>query len=321
MKITLLTTVTLAIILGVTGCDTKRKAGTPNVTPVTGKIKFEITKSNEVILELKRVLNAKLELAQGRKLTDGVILMTHGALAHYDMEIIANFRKLLNEKGYSTLAINLSLDIDNRRGMYDCKVTHSHQNIDAVYEIDVWVIWLKEQGVKNIVLLGHSRGGLQTALYAAEKDSDLIKAVVLMAPATQDNGATGYEKRYKNQLEPVLKKAQKLIKEEKGETVLEHVNMMFCRDVSATANAFVSYYRPDKRLDTPYLIPKIKKPILVLVAGEDQAVIGLDKKIETFVDGKRVQMKVIELADHFFRDIFANTSVDAIDGFLKKLGK
>ncbi len=321
MKTNLLIAFTLVIMFSITSCNTKGKAGTPKITPATGKIRFEISKSNEVILDLKRSLNAKLGLAPGKNLSDGVILMTHGALAHYDMEIISNFRKLLKEKGYNTLAINLSLDIDNRHGMYDCKVTHRHHNIDAVEEINVWVTWLKEQGGKDIVLFGHSRGGGQTALYAAEKDNDLIKAVVLMAPATHDNGGASYDKQSKKPLATILKKAQKLIKEGKGDTVLRNVNMMFCRDTSATAKSFVSYYGPDPRLDTPYLIPKIKKPTLVLVAGEDQIVVGLDKKIATLVDGKRVQMEVIELADHFFRDIFANTAVDEIDKFLKGTGE
>ena len=38
------------------------------------------------------------------------------------------------------------------------------------------------------------------------------------------------------------------------------------------------------------------------------------------LDGKRVQMKVVENADHFFRDLYADVAVDAIDLFLKDAG-
>lgn len=281
----------------------------------------DLVHANEVALPYKGItLNANLELAAGKKLDDGVILITHGALAYNGMEIIVYLRKLFKERGYNTLAINLSLGINNRHGMYDCKVTHRHRQNDAIGEIDAWIEWLKGQGVKQVTLLGHSRGGLQTALYAAERDNALVKAVVLMAPATRDNGGPGYQKRYKKPLAPILEQAQKLIKEGKGDTVLKHVDFMSCLDTSVTADAFVSYYGPDPRLDAPYLIPGIKKPTLVVVAGNDEVVVGLDKKVAPLVDGKHVQMKVIDGAGHFFRDLNADDAVDAIDGFLKEIG-
>ena len=278
--------------------------------------------AKEVTLQHKGLtLNANLELAAGKKPADGVILITHGALAHRDMEAITYLRFLFKERGYNTLAINLSLGLDNRHGFYDCKVTHRHRNDDAVDEIGAWLDWLKKQGVKRVTLLGHSRGGAQTALYAAERDNALVKTVVLLAPATRENtDAAAYQQRYNKPLAPVLEKAQKLVKNGKGGTVLEHANLMSCRDTSVTADTFVSYYGPDPRLDTPYLIPKLRKPTLVVVAGNDEIVVGLDKKVAPLVDGKRVQMKVIDGADHMFRDLFADDAVDAIDAFLKGAG-
>ena len=268
------------------------------------------------------MLNANLELAAGKTPADGVILITHGGLAHRDMEIIAYVQNLLvKEKGYNTLAINLSLGLDNRHGMYDCKTMHRHRNDDAADEIGAWVDWLKQQGAKRVTLLGHSRGGAQTALYAAERDNALVKAVVLVAPATRENtDAAGYEQRYQKPLAPVLEKARQLAKAGKGGTVLEHIDLLNCPDTSATADTFVSYYGQDPRLDTPYLLPKIGKPTLVVVAGSDEVVVGLDKKVAPLADSKRVQMKVVEGAGHMFRDLYADDAVDAIDAFLKGTG-
>lgn len=279
--------------------------------------------AKDVTLQHKGLtLNANLELAADRKIADGVILITHGGLAHRDMEIIAYVQNLLvKEKGYSTLAINLSLGLDNRHGMYDCKTTHRHRNDDAAEEIGIWVDWLKNQGAKRVTLLGHSRGGAQTALYAAERDNELVKAVVLMAPAIRENtNAVGYQQRYGKPLAPVLEKAQKLVKAGKGSTVLEHIDMLNCTDASVTADSFVSYYGNELRLDTPTLVTKIRKPLLVVVAASDEVVIGLEKKVAPLVDGKRVQMKIVEGAGHFFRDLYADDAVDAIDVFLKGSG-
>lgn len=266
-------------------------------------------------------LNANLELAKGKLLTDGAIAIVHGGLAHNRMAFVTYLQDLLKEKGYNTLAINLSLGVNNRHGMYDCKVTHRHRNADAADEIGAWVGWLKQQGAKRIALLGHSRGGAQTALYAAEHDDALVKAIVLMAPATRENSdAADYRERSRHALAPVLAKAERLVKEGKGGTVLRNVGLMSCASTSATAESFVSYYGADPRLDAPYLIPKIKQPTLVLVAGNDEVVVGLDKKVAPLADGKRVQMKIIDGADHFFRDLYSDDAVDAIDSFLKAAG-
>ena len=169
-------------------------------------------------------LNANLELAKDKKLSDGVILLTHGTLAHNEMEIIKTLQSLLKERGHNTLAINLSLGIDNRgASMYDCKVPHKHHYLDAVNEIAAWVNWLKSKGASKISVLGHSRGGNQTARYAAGKPDAAIDRVILVAPATwsQKHGEGSYEKRFKTKLGPLLDKAQKLTARGQGSQIRE----------------------------------------------------------------------------------------------------
>ncbi|TAM43476.1 MAG: alpha/beta fold hydrolase [Gammaproteobacteria bacterium] len=278
-----------------------------------------VAEAKEVTLSHKGlVLNANLELAAGKKLADGAILITHAGLAHRGMEVIAYLQNLFKERGYNTLAINLSLGLDNRHDMYDCKVTHRHRNDDAAEEIGVWVNWLKKQGAKRMTVMGHSRGGAQTALYAAERDEAAVNAVVLLAPAIHENtDAAGYQRRYQQPLAPVLEQAQNLVREGKGGTVLERANLLTCADAPVTAESFVSYYGPQARVDSPSLIPKIKKPVLVVIAGNDEIVIGLEQKVAPLADGKRVQMKVVDGADHFFRDLYADDAVETIAAFLK----
>lgn len=277
----------------------------------------------EVTLRHRGVtLNAELELAAGKTLADGVLLITHGALAHRDMEIVTALRSGLQQKGHSTLAINLSLGLDRRHGMYDCTVTHRHRNADAAEEIGLWVDWLTRQGAQRIALLGHSRGGAQTALYAAQHPAASVKAVVLMAPATRENSdAAEYQRRFGKPLAPVLAQARKYVAAGKGDAVLRRVGLLSCADAWVTAGTFVSYYGEPQQVDAPALIPRVGKPTLVIVAGSDEVVIGLDRKIAPLVNGERLQMKVIDGADHFFRDLYADESVDAIDAFLKRAGE
>lgn len=278
-------------------------------------------RAEEIKLPFKGLtLNATLELAAGKAIADGAIVMTHAGLAHGEAETMVYLQNLLKEKGYNTLAITLSLGRDNRHGPYDCKIAHRHRYADAADEIAAWVAWLKTRGAQRVAVLGHSRGGGQTAVYAAEHEDASVKAVVLLAPATRANSnAADYRQRTGKPLAPILAKAQKLVNDGKGGAVLANSSLLACRDSAATADSFVSYYGPDPRLDTPYLIPKLKLPTLIVVAGNDEIVVGLDKHIAPLADGKRVQMKVVDAADHFFRDLYADDAVDAIDGFLKNI--
>lgn len=278
--------------------------------------------ATEVSLSYKGLtLNADLALAPGKTVADGVVLITHGSLAHRDMEMLASIRNLLREKAYNTLAINLSLGVDNRHGMYDCKTTHRHLNDDAAREIGAWVAWLQSQDATRIALLGHSRGGAQTAQYAAEHDSPSVKAVVLLAPAiAQNTSAAGYQQRYHKPIAPLLAKARKLVKQGKGNTVLAHTNILSCPNTAATAASFLSYYGQNMHHDTPSLLPKITEPTLILWGDKDEVVTGLDKKMAKLADGRRTQFKVINGADHFFRDLYADEAVDVISAFLKDQG-
>ena len=64
-------------------------------------------------------LKANLILAENKTLMDGIIVMTHGTLAHNKMEIMVTLQQLLSDRGLSSLAINLNLGVKDRKGFYD----------------------------------------------------------------------------------------------------------------------------------------------------------------------------------------------------------
>jgi pimeloyl-ACP methyl ester carboxylesterase len=266
-------------------------------------------------------LNARLELADGKTLGDGVILMTHGTLAHNGMEIIQTLQNLLNQNGLNTLAINLGLGLNDRHGMYPCETLHTHKHTDALDEIGAWIGWLKDQGADNIVLLGHSRGGNQVAWFAAEHTEPAVKAVVLVAPQTWDEAsdAKDYEARYGKPLGPLLEKARALVKAGKADAKLEHTDFIYCADTQVTAGSFAAYYTPDARLDTPSLLSGIGMPVLVFSGTEDKAVTGLADKLAQLENTDKVEHVTIEGADHYFRDLYAEDVADAIVDFTGRL--
>ena len=86
----------------------------------------------------------------------------------------------------------------------------------------------------------------------------------------------------------------------------------YCANTQASAEAIVSYHAPDKAMDTPHIIPRIQAPTLVIAGSEDTVYAGLIEKHERLADGERVQLLVIDGADHFFRDLYAEDMADAV---------
>ncbi len=262
-------------------------------------------------------LNANLETVDADWQQGPVVLMTHGTLAHGGMEIMQSLQAALKDRGVSSLSMTLSLGLDHRRGMYDCATPHIHQHTDAVAEIGAWLGWLQSQGVAKVALLGHSRGGNQSARFAASHPDAPVTAVILVAPQTwsEANAAEDYQKRYGKALGPQIERARELDAEGSA-ALLEHVDFIYCPDTSASAAAFLSYYAPDPRMDTRSLIPEIKAPVLVVAGSEDDVVKGLVEKVRPLADGQRVKLTVIDGADHYFRDLYAEDIADAVQALL-----
>ncbi|MDH3980305.1 MAG: alpha/beta hydrolase [Gammaproteobacteria bacterium] len=267
-----------------------------------------------------RTLNANLEQAGSDVSTGPVVLMTHGTLAHRGMEIMAGLQGMFADRGISSLAINLSLGLDDRAAaMYDCATPHTHTHTDAVGEIGAWLGWLKAQGVSTVALLGHSRGGNQTARFAADHDDPVVSAVLLVAPMTQDAAYAlqDYKKRYGKELAPLLAKAQKMVAEGKGSEMMAGVDFIYCEDTSATAEAFLSYHGPDEKMDTPRLLTGIRAPVTVFAGTEDTVVKGLIGKVEPLADGKAISLVTMDGADHFFRDLYSEDIADLVAELLE----
>ena len=80
------------------------------------------------------------------------------------MEIIAGLQSLLEETGENSLAITLSLGLSDRHGFMPCEPPIMANHGEAPAEINRWVEYLKDDW-DEIVVIGHSRGGNQVALF------------------------------------------------------------------------------------------------------------------------------------------------------------
>ena len=265
-------------------------------------------------------LNANLVLADNKSFSDGIVLITHGTLAHNKMEIIVSMQDLLAERGISSLAHSLSLGLSDRTTMYDCAVPHTHKNTDFLEEISLWLDWLEQKGATNITIAGHSRGGNQVAWYAGEKDRSSISRVILVAPGTwnADRAAKGFEKSHKAKLHTVLARAEKMLNEGKGGDLMKGVGILYCPGADVSAESFISYYNNDMRRDTPTVIPKIAKPTLLVIASEDKVNPLMHDAAKPFVQSGKIEIAVVDGAGHFFRDLYADDLADAMEEFISR---
>lgn len=269
-------------------------------------------------------LMGNLELADGRGLEDGVGLIVHGLLAHDRMEIIAALQKDLKTHGISTLAITLSLGQNARTGFFDCGKLHAYRPYDALDEIDAWIGWLKNNGAADIVLIGHSQGGNQAAVYSAERRDPSVSGLVLLAPATFDFAqvAESYKARYDAELPELLDKAQALVQSGQAVEPLAGIGFLSCPDATVTAGSFAGWYAPSPLRHTPSVLPRVPVRTLVVVAGSDETVPDLAAAVKPLARpasrGKgEIVVRTIDGADHFFRDIYIDDAADIIAEWLR----
>ncbi len=265
-------------------------------------------------------LGAWLERAPGKTLGEGVVLITHGQLAHNRMELVQVLQRLLAERGRTSLALTLSYGQSDRKGFFDCGRLQTHRPIDALAEIGAWVGWLEAAGAREIVLLGHSQGGAQTARFAAERDRKSVKAVVLLAPATfiLTQAEAVYRSRFGIELGPILARARALVEAGKPTAQIDQIGFLTCENATATAQSVLAWYAEESGRDTPTLLPRLVKPTLVLVAENDVVVPDLKPRLPARDDRARLTVKVINAADHFFNDLFADDAVDEIVRWLER---
>lgn len=264
------------------------------------------------------VLNGRLVTANGGDLAGGLVLIVHGTLAHHRMELIDAMQTALQDRGVDSLAITLGFGIDDRSGMYDCAAPHRHRHLDALDEIAAWLDWLAQRGAANVTLMGHSRGGNQAARFAAERGHDVLARLVLLAPATWDKEGrfADYLARFGAPLALEIERAAVLVADDRGDEMMQVPGFLYCQDAKVSAEAFLSYYADDPRLHTPAVLPEIDVPVLVIAGSEDRVVEGLPEAVAPLADGQRISLTVIEGADHFFLDFFAEDAADAIAEFV-----
>lgn len=252
---------------------------------------FSVQAAEVLLNDQGLTLNADLEGASPEKLPARMYLVLHGTLGHKNMEIIQGLQAGLAENGLASLAPNLSLNINDRHGFYDCATPHYHRHEDAVAELQAWADWLAQRGVRELDLIGHSRGGNQVLLFALHARGPKIASVTSIAPMSFKAPMN------KNVLQGLA-----------GPRSLKIVpRFLHCRDTQVSRQSLESYgFNPDQH--TPALWRGYKGAYRLVLGSEDPLSLKLKPELNSLPAGARW----IELdgADHFFRDLYLDDVLD-----------
>jgi len=248
-------------------------------------------------------LNGNLEMPAGKTATDGIVVILHGTLSWHGQETIVALQKNLKARGVGSLAITLSLGVDDRQRTRRCDVKHDYALAGAKREVGLWLEWFKGQNAKFVDLLGFSRGGAQVAAFAPEFQD--VRRVVLLAPAfaTSVEQAEIYKRAFGHDLAAEIEEARKAPLQQRT------VDFLTCKQAPVLNATFLDGYSEMP----PRLAAKTGHPTLVVVAGKDEVVPDLAKRLPS--DVKPV---VIDGADHFFHDLYGEEAADVVAKFLTR---
>ncbi len=255
----------------------------------------------------KLTLNAEYKAAEDKNAPFFVIL--HGTFAWHGMELPSTLQSLLQDEEIGSLAFTLSLSEDNRSGFFDCKHPILSKHQDAQTEIGAWVNLIKSKGYNNIILVGHSRGGAQIAQFVIDHPKT-AKQAFLIAPMTwkASESAKAFDPNDKTALERWLNKAKKASNNSKQ--LISGKKILHCENASVSLESLVSYYSPIPDKNTPHIISKVKIPTRIYLGSNDPSITNsINQQESLFVSNKNVSRKVIEDADHYFRDFAAEDIV------------
>ena len=239
-----------------------------------------------------------------------VFLVVHGTWAHRAMELPATLQGLLEDESYASLAITLSLGINDRRGFFDCQSPIVQGHGEAIEEIHAWYLFLREQGYSKIALIAHSRGGAQATLYQQRYPQDQITALTLIAPMTWHKNveAKAYHDKYGASLHDFLAQAKQY--QQVGKALFTPPGVLYCDKTPVSPSAFISYYSANPEKNTPILLANTELPTLVYLGSEDPLSIRLSEQQSLLTTKNNTSVVTLKGADHFFRDLYADELIE-----------
>ncbi|MDH5736365.1 MAG: alpha/beta hydrolase, partial [Gammaproteobacteria bacterium] len=240
------------------------------------------------------------------------LLILHGFLQTHNFGIIKSLTDELADNGYTVLAPTLTLGIDKRARSFTCDMIQSHKFDDQYAELDSWINWLKNNGHSEIILIGHSTGGLGVLAYSALRNTLSVSIMGLIVI----NPTILVTKSERDKINKNLVVARELLAKNKNE--LGEFTLAYCVDnYISSPGSYISYASITEN-DLFSYFSNANHPVINIVASDDKLIpenMGnkLRKKGGNVID--------IDGANHFFTNGHEFELFDAVNKAILILNK
>jgi pimeloyl-ACP methyl ester carboxylesterase len=238
------------------------------------------------------------------------LLVLHGFLQTHEFQTTQSLISNLSMLGYTVLGPNLSLGISDRRQSMQCQAPHKHIFDDDLREIDFWVQWLRKQGHRDVILVGHSWGSQHGLGYVEAHPEAPVSAVIAISLVRVEQGTAVRAKQ--------ISVAQ--ARAARHDKSLKPYALSFCKVFMAAPESYLSYARWDdaRVFDSLTRLQQRKVPVYAIVGNKDNRVD--DEWIREL--GRHVaQLSVIEGANHFFSSVHEFDLIERLETLLTRISK
>jgi len=178
-----------------------------------------------------------------------------------------------SNRGHDKIA-SLHKLVKNKKGYVSKIAGEAHEVFtDCVDDIAGVVNFVRQRGVKETYLVGHSTGCQKSVYYVSKKPDRIVKRLILLAPVSDYAEAVMSDKN--NKLAKATKVARALVKSGKKHELLPS---NVCDDI-VDAQRFLSLYTPNSIEEifsyaqpkkNPATLKKIKLPVLAVLGENDE---------------------------------------------------
>ena len=242
----------------------------------------------------------------------GAILL-HGTASNFYTSPLPELAEFLAKRGYQAITAN-------NRGhdwiSMNCETALMGSAFDSFAEtprdINAFIDYLKGYGCKNIILLGHSRGGAKIVHYQAETANPIVKGLVGISPGPM---AAGSHMMTLPGFSDTFALAKRYVDEGQPNRLIRIQQWAGIDEVYCSAKTFVEKYTPSK-YDGAALWSRVECPILVTIGTQEDTTFA-----RSLGEVLNVTLEVVDGASHHYddlTDVLGKRIVDWLD--LKHLG-
>lgn len=213
----------------------------------------------------------------------------------------------LNTRGHDKVVKIQKIDKRTIKGYYSINGGSAHEVFtECKDDIAGAVKFLLSRKIKNIYLIGHSTGCQKSVYYLAKgKFKEKVQGAILLCPIS--DYASAVKEYGKKKLKKVASIARQMVRTGRSHNILPlnlwpgyvDAQRFLSLYTSNTPEEIFSYIDPDKK---PYSLLKVKQPLLIILAGQDQYQDRPAKQIanwfDKYINHPRSQVKIFTKANH-----------------------